>query len=382
MRNIFIYLILIAFTSCSGDEPISEPEEKPEEPPKVEVEPGTRNPLKWPFSQNSIWNMPIGSKAVYVHARIEKALAYGMTVDEDYIVMAPNAPLVDISENFAGWDKSKSRCEVQGKKLISAPIPKNFRVSPSTWDGLTPNAGLAVLMPDGKTIVQTQPFAYCDSTKPATSQYMFANQDIYGMGMYGAHGGSGLSAIGGALRLGELTPESGAIRHALKVNLFGRKNMFYDSKTKGYRWPAATADAYAADNYGKDRTQTTVAACKMGALLALPAKMNLDSLAFETQPCRILAQAFQNYGAYLVDDTGWDVYAIITEWGPDGRFTDEFRKNWGFSMTQSSKNTPWSRDMDRIFMNLHVVDNNTSIAIGGGGTPRLPLAPVFENEIK
>ncbi|HEY5590184.1 MAG TPA: hypothetical protein VIK55_04120, partial [Paludibacter sp.] len=26
----------------------------------------TRDPLKWPFASNSIWNMPIGSKAVYV----------------------------------------------------------------------------------------------------------------------------------------------------------------------------------------------------------------------------------------------------------------------------------------------------------------------------
>jgi len=116
----------------------------------------------------------------------------------------------------------------------------------------------------------------------------------------------------------------------------------------------------------------------MGALLALPAKMNLDSLAFETRPARILAEAFQNYGAYIVDDTGWDVYAIITEWGPDGRFQDEFKKNWGFSMAPNSKNTPWSRDMDRIFLNLHVVNNNNASNIGGGGTPRMPLAPVFE----
>jgi hypothetical protein len=233
-------------------------------------------------------------------------------------------------------------------------------------------------MPDKKTIRQTQPFAFCDSTKGATSQYVFSNQDIYGHGMYGAHGGSGLSAIGGALRVGELSPTSGAIRHALKVNLFGRKNFYYDSKTKGYRRPAVTADAYAADNYGKDRTQPPVPECRMGALLALPAKMNLDSLAFETRPARILAEAFQNYGAYIVDDTGWDVYAIITEWGPDGRFQDEFKKNWGFSMAPNSKNTPWSRDMDRIFLNLHVVNNNNASNIGGGGTPRMPLAPVFE----
>jgi hypothetical protein len=196
--------------------------------------------------------------------------------------------------------------------------------------------------------------------------------------MYGAHGGSGLSAIGGTLRLGELTPTSGPIRHALKVNIFGKKNIFYDAETRGFRWPAKRADGYAAKNYYTERKAETVKACRMGALLALPAKMNLDSLGFETKPARILAEAFQNYGAYLVDDTAWDVYAIITEWSPEGRFDDQFRKDWGFSMKESKKDTPWARDMDRIFLNLHVVDNNSATTIGGGGTPRMPLAPDFK----
>lgn len=378
MKNLIFAMALISLLSCSGKDEKNNPIIAPEEKLEFTIEPGTRNPLTWPFSQTSIWNMPIGSKAVYVHAKLEKATQQGMTIDEDYIVLTPDEALVDIYENFAGWDPNKSRCDVQGKLLFSAPIPKSFVVSPSTWDGRTPNAGLAVLMPDRRTIRQTQPFAFCDPTKSATSQYVFDNQDIYGPGMYGAHGGSGLSAIGGTLRLGELTPTSGKIRHALKVNLFGRKNIYYDSKTKGFRWPAVQADGYASENYSKERTNPTVKECRMGALLALPAKMNLDSLGLETQPARILAEAFQNYGAYLVDDTGWNVYAIITEWSPNGRFSEEFKKNWGFSFAQSSKNTPWSRDMDRIFLNLHVVDNNSFVNPGGGGVPRLPLAPVFE----
>ncbi|HET6557766.1 MAG TPA: hypothetical protein VFG54_10665 [Prolixibacteraceae bacterium] len=340
--------------------------------------PKERDPLKWPFSQTSIWNMPIGSDARYVHAHIEKALGAGMTIDEDYIVMTPNAPLMDIAQNFAGWDKSKNRCTVEGKVLFSAPIPQSFIVSPDTWDGTTPNAGLAVLMPDGRTIKQTQPFAHCTEGQPATSQYVFPDVDIYGDGYYGAHGGSGLSAVGGALRLGELTPTSGPIRHALKVNIYAKKNVYYDSETKGYRWPAKAADGYAAGNYYTERTLETVKACRMGALLALPVWMNLDSLGFETRPARILAEAFQSYGAYLVDDTAWDVYAIMTEWSPAGRFDEEFKKNWGFSMKAEDKNSPWARDMDRLFMNLHVVDNNTPATIGGGGKALRPLAPAFK----
>jgi hypothetical protein len=337
----------------------------------------SRDPFKWPFSQTSIWNMPIGSDAVYVHAHIEKAMEAGMTIDEDYIVMTPQEEAMGIYENNAGWDRTKDRCTVDGPLLFYAPIPKKFIVSKETWDGLTPNAGLAVLMPDKHTIRQTQPFAHCSENQAGTSKYIFPDVDIYGEGISGAHGGSGLSAIGGTLRLGELTPESGPIRHAMKINVFGRKNLYYDAITYGFRWPATSSDNYAADNYYKDRTNPVVEACRMGALLALPARMNLDSLNFETKPARILAEAFKNYGAYIVDDTAWDVYAICVEWSPDGRFDDEFKKNWGFSMKTSSKDTPWARDMDRIFLNLYVVNNNSSASIGGGGTPLQALAPAL-----
>lgn len=194
-----------------------------------------RDPYKWPFSQNSIWNMPIGTGAEYVHAGIQVAQAKGMSVDEDIIVMQPDAEMMDVFINNAGWNRGKSRCPAEGKLLFSAPIPSGFIVSPETWDGATPNSGLAVLMPDGKTIKQTQPFANCEPDNIGTSRYMFADQDLYGDGMYGAHGASGLSAIGGALRIDELARESGPIRHALKVNLFAKKNFYYDEETKGYR---------------------------------------------------------------------------------------------------------------------------------------------------
>ena len=61
-----------------------------------------RDPLKQPFSSKSIWNMPIGENAVFVHAQLEKAIAAGMTIDEDIIVMRPDAPLTEIFTNYAG----------------------------------------------------------------------------------------------------------------------------------------------------------------------------------------------------------------------------------------------------------------------------------------
>ncbi len=47
-----------------------------------------RDPYLWPFSQKSIWNMPVGSLAEYVPAKIQKATAWGMTKDEDIIVLS------------------------------------------------------------------------------------------------------------------------------------------------------------------------------------------------------------------------------------------------------------------------------------------------------
>ena len=338
------------------------------------IQPEKRDPLKQPFSSNSIWNMPIGSKAQYVHAGIQRAMSKGMTIDEDLIVLTPNAPKTEIYKNFAGWDRDKNRCEKEGDVLFSAPIPDDFVVSPDTWDGTTPNSGLAILLEDGRTIRQTQPFSRCNAGSYATSQYVFGDQDIYDEGYYGAHGGSGLSAIGGALRVGELTPGSGPISHVLKVNLFGKRNFYYDDQTKGFVWPARRADGYASSNYGKERNVAFVNECRMGALLALPPFINLDSLKFETLPGRMLAEAFRDYGAYIVDDTAWDVYALVTEWGPNGRVGNEFEKAWGFPIDETGKDTPWGRDMDRLFLNLHVVVNNSSQTIGGGGEPVVPMA--------
>lgn len=340
--------------------------------PAVRGGPVYRAPLQQPFHERSIWNMPIGSEAVYVPAQIQKATGHGMTVDEDIIVLTPQAPLLDIYRNDAGWNRQRSRCTIDGGLLFKAPIPDGFMVSPETWDGLTPNSGLAVLMPDGRTIKQTQPFARCEPQHGA-SRYVFADEDLYGEGYYGAHGGSGLSCIGGTLRVGELVPGAGPIRHALKVNLYAARNLYYDAETRGFRWPARKADGYAAKTYGTKGNPPK--ACRMGALLALPPHLTDQVLGLETEPARRLAQALRDYGAYIVDDTAWDVYALVTEWGPAGRVKDEFKKAWGFEINPVSRNHAWSRDMDRIFTHLHVVDNNGPDRIGGGGKPRVPLAP-------
>ncbi len=337
--------------------------------------PTSRDLLKWPFSRTSIWNMPIGDSAVYVHALLEPVAAEGLSVDEDMIVLTPRAPMMDVYLNHAAWTKEYNRCYPEGEIIYSIPCPDDFIYSYDNWEQMTPNGGIASLMSDGRTIVQSQPFSRCEAGMPATSKFLFPEQDIYGDGILGAHGGSGMSALGGALRLGEAMPGSGPIRHALKINIYAAENILYDTIDKGYRWPAVIADGYAPLLYGKKRSTPFVKGLLMGSLLALPSWMSLDSLNFETEPGRILAQAFQNYGAYVVDDTYRDSWAIISAWEPGGRWVDQFEEAWGFSFITVDDDSPWSRDMEKIYFNLHLVANNGSKSVGGGGKPRQPLAP-------
>src|SRR5205809_5381359 len=336
----------------------------------------------WPFSRDSIWNLPIGANAVYVPANIKKPTAFGMTSDVDVLILTPTAPMTDVWENSDAWSGG-SRCNPQGGVLFSAPIPTDFVVpgaGSGNPDGTTPNYSTAILAADGHTLIQGQPMARCSAGGTATMWWYQEKEDLLKTGNSGAHGGSMLSSLGGVIRLGELVP-GGTIRHALKVNLFGADN--YYSGSGGYRWPATTADGCAPGCYGG-----SVPALRMGSLLALPPSVDVNSMGLETDAAKILAHAFQDYGGYTVDDTAWSVYAVATEYSPSGKVDDEFGAAWGFPISPASRDVPWARDMDRIFGALNVVDNwnqamwtQVSASNGtqgaGGGAPRVSWAPDF-----
>src|SRR5437867_4458598 len=266
----------------------------------------------WPFSRDSIWNLPIGANAVYVPANIKKPTASGMTSDVDVLILTPDAPVTDVWKNNDAWSGG-SRCNAQGGVLFSAPIPTDFVVpgaGSGNPDGTTPNYATAILAADGHTLIQGQPMARCTAGGTATMMWSQQNEDLYGTGNSGAHGGSMLSSLGGVIRLGELVP-GGTIRHALKVNLFGADD--YYTGYGSYRWPATTADGCAPGCYGG-----SVPSLRMGSLLALPPSIDVNSMGLETNASKILAHTFQDYGGYTVDDAAWSVYAIATEYSASG----------------------------------------------------------------
>jgi hypothetical protein len=325
---------------------------------------GQRDKFKWPFASSSIWNTPIGSAATYQPANIVFNSSSGYSTsfvqDQDVVVMTPTAPVTAVYQNNVGWSGG-DRCPAQGGVLTRVPVPASFTL-PNSGE----NNSAAFLAADGHTILQNQPFTRCTAGASATTLVTFGNEDIYGPGVYGAHGGSNLSALGGTIRLGEFT--SGKIHHVMKVNLWA-KQYYYCCD---YHWPARVVDGYAdSTTYGGSNKNFGP-----GSLLALLPSYDVSAL--RTAPGRILAQAFKDYGAYVVDDTYWNAWALITEQGPSGRVVDEFQSLYGFSM-RPAQGDAFMADMKDIFQALEIVTNNSSNNVGGGGTPRVPLAPAIGN---
>lgn len=112
----------------------------------------------------------------------------------------------------------------------------------------------------------------------------------------------------------------------------------------------------------------------MGALLAIPPGVNEASMNLQTPAARKLFRALQDYGAYIVDDTAWNAYAF----GVQDEAIAEFQRVYGYSFDGS--NGPFHDDINKLFSALAIVDNNSADSVGGGGTPRAPLAPPFAGQ--
>ena len=321
--------------------------------------------------------MPIGTNAAYVPANIP-AIPYSAdewapmpNIDKDIIVLTPNAPLTNVNYSSAAWT-GDDRCAATGDMLFQVPMPSDYIVPNNNG-----NASAVFLQSDGRTLIQMQPFTRCTAGGAGTTltgASDFPPVDLYGDGIRGSHGGSGLSAIGGTLRMGELRPGDQGPAHALKVAVYSSL-VLYDCSTLSecYRWPADRADSDAVSSYGRQRANSS--AMKMGALLAIPTFTDISTMGLETEPAKQLAWTLQNYGAYIDDTQPEPSFMLNAEIGPNGSFLTQFETDWGFPLEQRVRdNSPWSRDIQRLMTALYVVDNNGPSSIGGGGTPLQPLA--------
>jgi hypothetical protein len=348
-----------------------------------------RQAIQWPFTNNSAWNTPLGSSAEFMSANLFDSSRgqgyeafYNFHSDDDYFIITTESdPLVPWFNqgHWGGPATHEAYCNITGKFVKELHFPKNLTVN--MWGN---NNAAGLLQPDSRTLFTMQPLYVCDPGSPILA-FDFNNAyptDIMNdTGEIGGHGGSGLSAVGGTIRLGELSPASGPIRHALKLELFA--HLWYyrpldGNRSNCYRWPANTCDGYAFDTSSSDCYNGTDSNVRPGSLLAVPPK-NVPSVnaMLKTLPAKKILQALSQFGGYLVDDTAWNSTSICTEHG----VADEFMKDYGFSFTvndnKGGQNSNWYEDLLLLFRSLYVVANNDESNIGGGGTPIAPVAPPF-----
>ncbi|MDJ0842741.1 hypothetical protein [Crocosphaera sp.] len=327
-----------------------------------------RNKHKQPFSRDSIWNLPLRLDAEYEPANLGEAYDISPEINY-YIVTKKNDPIVP-------WYRPKNwgvgRCERGGKQLGNIPVPHDLIV-PDATETKTPNNAAAFLQPDGHTLVQLNPLTRCEAGGPVFGYETPATEDIYGQGITGGQGGSGLSSIGGTIRLGELLPDAHPIPHVLKLLVYGRQYLYH--QPPGYRWPAIRSDAYAFNDSSDLRYGGNNPNLVMGTLLAIPPNVTVDSLNLETLPGKKLFYTLQNFGGYIVDDTAWDSYAIAVETG----VSEEFKQAYGFSFSGNrNQPSPFSQDINKLFQTLAIVTNNSPVKTLNDNAFRQPLAPPLD----
>jgi lysophospholipase L1-like esterase len=323
--------------------------------PYAKADDTARDPWLWPFASESIWNTPIGIGAAYVPAGIGAAQNVG--IDEELLFrVSEGAPHRKLFAPKSWEHRAGGTQELPGFQIDDAITVPDAR---KWW---TPNSCAALLMPDGHTVKNVGVICRPEPGGPVFG-YNFGDTDLRGDGIRGGHGASAMSALGGSIRLGELT-RAEPIRHAIKVDIFCKRYAYFGDDRKGFRWPANRADSYAGKEYaGKNR------ALVIGSLLAIPPGVTEQSAALKTNVGRKLFHALQDFGAYVVDDSAWDCHYLCAEKG----VAEEVEKKFGLKF--DDKSGALFADVNALFAQLAVVDNNAPDRIGGGGTPRAPLAP-------
>ena len=96
-----------------------------------------------------------GAHAVYIPAQLEATWLYGVFVEEENIILTPNAP-PPTSMKITPEGKGADRTTIDGPLIIKAPIPDSYTTE--GYIGSTPNHAAAILPPDGRTLHNSQPF--------------------------------------------------------------------------------------------------------------------------------------------------------------------------------------------------------------------------------
>lgn len=290
-----------------------------------------RDLYRQPFSWDSPWNLPLATAARYVPFDSGAGRVY---LDIEDISVDPAFPVRTL--------------DADGRDVKVHTDPR--LTADGSWNHCS-----TFLVDDGsrRTVVQGQPLKL-DAGGDPSYEFGWPEVSLTSTGLPGCHGGSGLSGIGGSVRVGEVRGAD-PIRHALKISLNCRRSC--STEGNGFRWPATKADGYYDEHYGG-----SLAGVRMGSLLAIPPDADLSGIS--SPDVRKIAEAMQTYGAYVVDDTS-------------GTTTNSLSVQAG---AQDELPNIDSDQMRQVFRQLDLVDNNTPATPGGGplgGPRRAPCAGPF-----
>ena len=337
-----------------------------------------RDPALWPFDSRSLWNQPIGSNAEYVPIKCGLGNAVpgcegnrpNINTDTYSINLyfaRPGDP-VTLMQNWYG--NIGGQCAGQ-----AIPIPAEAEPSKGS------DAHIAFFVPERTFVYETG--AVYKPREPGLLGYeggvingwLWFQNDTRGMGMGkdgAAHGtrASGFPSIAGLIRKGELR---NGIPHVLAMAT-SRANLNPNGPDgRTWVWPALSSDYIFPNQYFPKSVPLPEELAKegwykrhdgnlfIGSLVAIPANVDLDSLEFKTVEGRKVAEALQNYGAYIAD-MGDAPFVLFAEPGVSGE----------------CDMPAVIQDIQKLEGLLQIVANNTPETPGGGGTPRAPLAPPID----
>ncbi|KAB8332984.1 hypothetical protein SD80_014000 [Scytonema tolypothrichoides VB-61278] len=302
----------------------------------------TRDPAYWPFDAHSPWNMPIGSEAQFEPVSspewTTQALKYGLQINTtNWSIPIFMAKPSDPMRNIYSTDYNKLAFEEH--------VP-DVAVPDSSEDG-----HLHIIDETHNYVIE---MLWAKRRADYDLEAPYPNKiDLKGLGVFDTYHGScayGGSCTAGLIRKGEL---QNGIRHALRISITPAVLNKNTPSGKPYVWPANWAD-----DDGKGSSYTGTGNVYMGSLLAIPTDVNIEAIVGPPgTPIYELARALQDYGAYVVDRGHLNLYAEPS--------ADE-------EVSQLS----WE-GLQVLPKYLLVVANNGSERVGGGGTPRRPLAPPF-----
>ncbi len=273
-----------------------------------------------PFAADSVWNQPVQSQPSAADGRSK--LTAALRADTDTETGGPVHSWVN-SREYSMPVVQADPCDPTvrfDEQNPFEPIPVDeLRVPADAEPAAGDDKHLLVLQPDGITAVEM-----FGAEKVSDNEWKVARVevvDLTGSGIGPDNGvrAYGGSALGGLIRTWEIDPADpnhtdGVIRHPLAMALPSSMLLYtsgdpgYDAEgngmAQGYVWPATEEDFDAPWSYS--------GVIPMGARVVLPKSVDLDTLGLGPE-ARAIAQALQDYGAYVTDRTGSGTVAFYAE---------------------------------------------------------------------